>query len=337
MRLGDWYWNQGAQKTRESFRQLLDIIGDPAFSPSTVSETAWSAVDEELGWNLFDGDIPEWLGHDKGWKCLSATISVPFHSQCSKPGLTSYTVDGFYHHSLVSIIKEKIENPAHATFFHFEPYELRWCPPHRQHDVKVYGELFSSTAFVKANKVLQASPGEPGCDLPRVVVALMFWSDATKLTAFGDAKLWPLYVFFGNKSKYRRSQPTNGLCSHAAYFQSVKCSIFWSNLCVNSSPSYQTNSRIFWQSTWATRPPLVYFLPTASENSSTNSGGYSLMKSFWRPISMGSLYPVVTQVPSFGRDTICRFSTNMSEMRRMAAHDFEDILQVPNSSVNGFN
>ena len=144
MRLGDWYWNQGAQKTRESFRQLLDIIGDPAFSPSTVSETAWSAVDEELGRNLFDGDVPEWLGHDEGWKCSSATISVPFHSRCSKPGPTSYTVDGFYHRSLVSIIKEKLENPAHATFFHFEPYELRWRPPHRQHDIKVYGERGAS-------------------------------------------------------------------------------------------------------------------------------------------------------------------------------------------------
>ena len=202
MRLGDWYWNQGAQKTRESFRQLLDIIGDPAFSPSTVSEMVWSAVDKELGQNQFDGDVPEWLGHDEGWKCSSATILVPFHSWCSKPGLTSYTVDGFYHRSLVSIIKEKLENPAHATFFHFEPYELQWRPPHRQHDIKVYSELFSSTVFVEANKVLQALPGEPSCDLPRVVVVLMFWSNTTKLTAFGDTKLWPLYMFFGNESKY---------------------------------------------------------------------------------------------------------------------------------------
>ena len=37
----------------------------------------------------------------------------------------------------------------------------------------------------------------------------MFWSDSTQLTQFGTAKLWPLYVFFGNESKYRRCQPTN--------------------------------------------------------------------------------------------------------------------------------
>jgi len=34
------------------------------------------------------------------------------------------------------------------------------------------------------------------------------------------------------------------------------------------------------------------------------------------------------EVPSFGRDTIRRFSSNCSEMKKMAAHDFENLLQV---------
>ncbi|KIJ65737.1 hypothetical protein HYDPIDRAFT_87228 [Hydnomerulius pinastri MD-312] len=34
------------------------------------------------------------------------------------------------------------------------------------------------------------------------------------------------------------------------------------------------------------------------------------------------------QVPTFGRDTIRRFASNSSEMKRMAARDFEDLLQV---------
>lgn len=220
MRLGDWYWNQGAQKSKESFKQLLGIISQPVFSPSAVSQTPWDAIDEQLGKNQFDDD-PEWLNQDDGWKCSAIMISVPFHSRCSNPGAKYYTVDGFYHRSLVSILKEKLANPAHVSRFHFEPYELRWQPPHKDHNIRVHGELFTSTAFFKANEALQASPPEPGCDLPRIVAALMFWSDATKLTAFGDAKLWPLYVFFGNESKYRRSQPSNNLCSHAAYFQVV--------------------------------------------------------------------------------------------------------------------
>jgi len=34
------------------------------------------------------------------------------------------------------------------------------------------------------------------------------------------------------------------------------------------------------------------------------------------------------QVPRFGRDGIGRFSANSSEMQKMTAHDFEDLLQV---------
>ena len=34
------------------------------------------------------------------------------------------------------------------------------------------------------------------------------------------------------------------------------------------------------------------------------------------------------QVPTFGRDTICRFRKNVSELKKMAARDFEDVLQV---------
>ncbi|KAG6371377.1 hypothetical protein JVT61DRAFT_9590 [Boletus reticuloceps] len=124
MRLGNWYWNEGAQKSKENFKELLNIVGDPAFSPSAVSETVWGAIDQQVGRNQLDSDVLEWLGEDDGWKCSSVTISVLFHSQSRSPGSKNYTVDGFYHHSLVSIIKEKITNPVHASLFHLDLYEL---------------------------------------------------------------------------------------------------------------------------------------------------------------------------------------------------------------------
>ena len=34
------------------------------------------------------------------------------------------------------------------------------------------------------------------------------------------------------------------------------------------------------------------------------------------------------QVPTFGRDTIRQFANNISELKKLAARDFEDILQV---------
>ena len=34
------------------------------------------------------------------------------------------------------------------------------------------------------------------------------------------------------------------------------------------------------------------------------------------------------EVPTFGRDTICKFSDNVSALTKLAACDFEDLLQV---------
>ena len=36
LRLGDWYWNQGNVKSKENFKQLVDIIGSPSFRLDNV-------------------------------------------------------------------------------------------------------------------------------------------------------------------------------------------------------------------------------------------------------------------------------------------------------------
>lgn len=223
MRLGDWYWNQGGQKSRENFKHLLGIIANPAFDPGDLSGVAWDSINQGLGDHNSDAgsNIPEWLSNDRGWKSSPITISVPFHTRSVSPGPKPYTVQDFYHRSLISILEEKITDPVHAAHFHYEPYELFWHPPHRDRDIRVHGEIFTSDAFLDTHRELQELPPEPGCDLPRVVAAFMFWSDATQLSVFGNTKLWPLYVYFGNESKYRRCQPSRNSCSHAAYFQTV--------------------------------------------------------------------------------------------------------------------
>ena len=86
-------------------------------------------------------------------------------------------------------------SPSDASF-HYEPYELLWHPPHIPDPIHIQGKLYSSPAFFNAHKELQNSPTKPGCNLPQVVIALMFSSDLTHLTAFGNTKLWLLYLFF---------------------------------------------------------------------------------------------------------------------------------------------
>jgi hypothetical protein len=45
----------------------------------------------------------------------------------------------------------------------------------------------------------------------------MFWSDATHLATFGTVKMWPIYMLFGNLSKYLPCQPNSGATKHLAY------------------------------------------------------------------------------------------------------------------------
>lgn len=102
-----------------------------------------------------------------------------------------------------------------------EPYKLLWQPSEDHPKVRLHGELYTSDAFLEEHQALQDSPGESGCDLPRVVVGCMLYSDQTHLTAFGDNHLWPAYLHLGNDTKYDRCKPSCNLCSHVAYFETV--------------------------------------------------------------------------------------------------------------------
>ncbi|KIM67459.1 hypothetical protein SCLCIDRAFT_107697, partial [Scleroderma citrinum Foug A] len=88
--LGDWYWNQGALKSKVDFKQLLNIIGSPSFRADNIRHTKWALIDCGLG-TLTTSDDPE---HSP-----DVTISVPFSQRSANPGPIDYSVPNFYHHS----------------------------------------------------------------------------------------------------------------------------------------------------------------------------------------------------------------------------------------------
>ena len=201
---------------------MVNIISGNDFNASGIKNIQWKSLNKCLGESTNSEDI--WINEpDAGWKETSITLPIPFHKNTSNPGLHYYTFPPFCHRSIVAVLKEKMSNPQDFQQFHLEPYELQW---HRK-DMKnkeftrVHGELYTSAAFIEVHKEIQLAVGEPGCSLPRVLIGLMFGSDSTQLTLFGDASLWPCYMYFGNESKYRRCKPTNNLCNHIAYFQKV--------------------------------------------------------------------------------------------------------------------
>ncbi|KAG6905065.1 hypothetical protein DXG01_005306 [Tephrocybe rancida] len=218
--LSHWFWNRGAQKSKDSFRQLLDIIGNPSFIQDHIATTNWSQIDCKLGINSWDRE--EWQDVDAGWTESSVQLTILFHRNTDHPGLMAYTINGFYHRSLTTIIREKLTlKKQHSSHFHLQPYELLWQQDDDKDPLPLSGEMYSSPAFLRAHQEVQDLPGEPGCTIPRVVVALMAWSDATHLMQFGSAKIMPLYIYFGNESKYRRSKPSCRPAEHVAFFQQL--------------------------------------------------------------------------------------------------------------------
>ncbi|KAI0055695.1 hypothetical protein BV25DRAFT_1815207 [Artomyces pyxidatus] len=210
-----------SKPSQASFRRLIDIVGSPSYKPENVSDTDWRRINKDLG-----RDNPEeegWEDDDRAgaWVETPITINVPFHKDTANPGQAEFEAGTLFHRPLVSVIRERISNPANHPHLHYEPYKLFWQPRPDVEAVRVHGELYTSDAFIEAHRALQDSPPEPACDLPRVVVGVMFGSDGTQLTAFGDAQLAPVYLGIGNESKDRRAMPSCHAIEHVAYFEKL--------------------------------------------------------------------------------------------------------------------
>ena len=224
--LGEWYWNGGEKKSQLSFQRLLEIVGHPAFHPEDVAGNNWWRIDAQLSGDRREspnnGD--SWIDeeNDGDWIKTPIKISVPFHKRMSHPGPKDFDAGILYHRKLTSVIREKITRSSTHPHLHFEPYEYFWQPNNATEPVRVYSELYTSEAFFEAHRVLQDSPGEPGCELPRVVLGLKFASDGTRLTAFSSAKLHPTYLVIGNESKDRQSKPSCQAFEHIAYLEEVR-------------------------------------------------------------------------------------------------------------------
>jgi hypothetical protein len=76
-KLGHWYWNDSVQKSQQSFKELLDIVGRPDYDPNDVQHTQWDKINSQLGSSVSD-EGEEWEDEDAGWHKTQVTIDVPF-------------------------------------------------------------------------------------------------------------------------------------------------------------------------------------------------------------------------------------------------------------------
>jgi Plavaka transposase len=147
-------------------------------------------------------------------------IEVPSGTRGIPPG--TFSVPGLLYRKLTAVIQAAFLSPL-ASHFHFTPFKLFHRSPSGEEE-RVFSEVYNSDAFIEEHDNVQRAPlppDQPDCKLEKVVAALMVWSDSTHLANFGTAKLWPIYLLFGNASKYIRGQPNSGACQHVAYIPSL--------------------------------------------------------------------------------------------------------------------
>jgi hypothetical protein len=85
--LGDWYWNQGVQKSQADYIKLMNILGSSSLKASDMSSTNWEKINSQLGMNNFDeGGGEEWEDEDARWKKNPVSIEVPFLCTTAVPG-----------------------------------------------------------------------------------------------------------------------------------------------------------------------------------------------------------------------------------------------------------
>ena len=162
------------------------------------------------------------------WIETTVDIEVPNgtpHPLTGDVPIPRFTVEGLVYRPLVEIIGTVWGSPESSHFQHI-PFRQFWKQGSDGVEKQVYSELFTSEAFNNAYEELQHQAPEPGCTLECTVCAMMLYSDLTHLANFGSALLWPLYLFFGNQSKYIHVCLSSGSCHHVAYMPKVGYSLY---------------------------------------------------------------------------------------------------------------
>jgi hypothetical protein len=155
---------------------------------------------------------------------IESSVDIVIPSGESHVEGKTYEVPGLLHRKLTSVIREAFESPL-AHLYHYSAFKLLRKSPISGKDERIYGEIFTSDAFLEETESVRRHgllpPDDSACKREKAVAAMMISSDATMLTDFGTAKGWPIYFMLGNLSKYIRAQPDSGAMHHLAYIPPV--------------------------------------------------------------------------------------------------------------------
>ncbi|HEV7736756.1 MAG TPA: hypothetical protein VGO47_05205, partial [Chlamydiales bacterium] len=102
-----------------------------------------------------------------------------------------------------------------------------WQPDSHCEPERLFGEVYSADIFNQEHeKIRVQNLSGPTPHIETVLCSLLLYSDSTHLTNFGNAQLWPIYMYIGNISKYLRSIPSKSNAYHLAYIPKVRANSY---------------------------------------------------------------------------------------------------------------
>jgi Plavaka transposase len=220
-RLMNWYHSGSGEMSVSRLNSLIkDVINPSDFQKEHLDNFSAKRELQRLD-DEEDTSYP--FSNENVWKVSTVTISLPAEGvkHVSENNAPILRILGVYHRNLVETITTAFRDET-AKKFHYTPYHLYWKPNSESEPERVITELFNSDAFISEYKeLLQCPSSSSGPNIEKAIAAMMVWSDSTHLAEFGTASLWPIYLFFGNQSKYSRARPSDFAAHHIAYIPSV--------------------------------------------------------------------------------------------------------------------
>jgi hypothetical protein len=126
----------------------------------------------------------------------------------------------------MDVIKAALSEPA-AEKFHNFPFKEFWKPNANEPEERIYSESYTDNHWNEEYaRIYAANQKGQHQNLEAFLVTLMIWSDSMVLAQFGNAQLWPIYLFIGNQSKYSHAKPSSFTVHHVAYMPKVCQGVF---------------------------------------------------------------------------------------------------------------
>ena len=172
--------------------------------------------------DISQSGTPTPFSFDDSWIKTVLDIPIPcdgfiFNSESEMP---KFRVE-FYHCKILEVCKAALAESA-AEKFHTFPFKAHWKPSTDAPEERIYSEVYTGDKWnAEYEKVQSDTQRGPNAQLEAFIISLLIWSDSTSLAQFGDAQLWPIYLYIGNQSKYERSKPTSFASHHLAYIPKV--------------------------------------------------------------------------------------------------------------------